>query len=294
MGKEKFPTPKSKPAEPVMAEKEKAMMAELESRKQAQQEALPEAKQTGVKTELQKAKEKEVPSALTAAPIEIKKPLTKEEKEARKAERLGFEKTELKTLIGKGALDTVGSIFGARFAWEAPKLIRDIFKKKEQRGKISDATLSLLETAQARGKKLEGGVEELAASPVASRIKELNEKLKEAKLPANEKSALRKEMAQILKEYRRDGKDLEEARTEKVGKLLDLYINNSAQKMVVAREAVNTVSIFAMMPWLRLVGYSAFAGAERAIKAADTYEKAHFREGEKQAEKLGFLAKNCT
>ncbi len=232
------------------------------------------------------------------------------EKAEKQAERLGFEdQPDLRQLVAKGAMDTLGSVFGIRLGWELPKLALDHLKKKAQRGNISDSTIALLESAQARknpGKyqKYQPSPEEMKKAeemmtpkefkPVVTKIKALNERLQEAKMPAQEKLALRKEMAEILKSYRnKDGK-LEEDRTEKVGKLLDLYINNSAQGMVVAREAVNTVSIMTMMPWLRTIGYTAFAGAERAVKAGNNYDKAHFRDGGSKAEKVGFLAKNLT
>jgi hypothetical protein len=224
------------------------------------------------------------------------KPILKsEEKEAKRAERYGFEEApELRKIVGKGVIDTLGSVFGARFIWELPKTVVGYFKKKEQRGKISESTLALLQEAHKAETMKQTKEKEGERGPIALKIEEVNKKLRETKMPAKEKLALRREMAEILKEYRRAGADLEEAKTEKIGNLLDLYINNSAQTMVAAREAVNTVSVVAMMPWLRTVGYTALAGAERAVKAAQDYEKTHFREKGRRLEKLGFLAKNLT
>ncbi|MBI2451305.1 MAG: hypothetical protein HYV52_03185 [Parcubacteria group bacterium] len=243
-------------------------------------------------------------------------PLSKVEKAGIGAlQKFGFGEAGAKAIyqVGKGGLNTIGSIFGARLAWEAPKLIYDHYKKKGQKEKLSDLTTTLLENAQFNKKvKIEKGQaltekqkaerEKLEAKagaerPVLAAIKELNAKLKEAKMPPEEKKKMRSELAVILQEYKHKGKDLEKAKTEKTGKLLDLYINNSAQKMVVAREAVNTLSIATFTPWLRTVGYAAFAGLEKVTKAGQNYEKKHFKETEgwrKDFGKFGAVAKNLT
>lgn len=274
----------------IITAKEKESLEDLAARRVARKEAVKSAVLESRIKEVERLKNEQ---EIKNVSVESVKPLTKEEKEARTSERLGIEKSlELKSLIGKGLVDTLGSVFGARSAWEVPKAVLGYFKKKEQRGKISEATVSLFESVQAR-KKLEKIPAEELAKPIKLKIKELNERLKDVKMPAKEKSGLRKEMAEILKEYRQADRSLEEAKTEKIGNLLDLYVNNSAQTMIAAREALNTVSIMAMMPWLRGVGYTALAGVERAVKASDNYEKEHFKEKEKTG-KLGFLAKSLT
>jgi hypothetical protein len=217
--------------------------------------------------------------------------------EAQQKKRYGIEDPNLKTSLGKGAVNVLGSIFGARFAWEAPRLVIDYYKKKEQREKLSWATLDVLEKAQ-MGKMLPQKsleTKEGKRNAVLDKIELLNEKLREAKLDAKEKMGLRDQIAKILWEYRKTDKDLEEARTGKIGKVLDLYINNSAQAMTVAKEAVNTVSVLTFTPWLRSIGYTALSGAERWMKAANNYDKTHF--GEKEQDKLGklsVLAKDLT
>lgn len=229
--------------------------------------------------------------------------------ERAKKEKYGIEDPSVKkTLfnIAKGGLNTVGSVFGVRSIWETYKLIRGYSKKKDQRKDLSDLTVSLLEASQEQKidlkkdknlNKTEKEGAETEKGPIVLRIQELNAKLKEVKMPPEDKKAMRIELAQILKEYRHAYKDIEEAKIEKTGPLLDLYINNSAQKMVVAREMINTISIATFMPWLRTVGYTAFAGLERATKAGQTYDKKHFREAkgwEKKFGKIGEIAKNLT
>jgi len=260
-------------------------------------------------TELEKQRNEEIARSekkeektSTETELETTSAEVRAEIEKIKRERYGIEDPVVKNLvlnIGKGALNTVGSIFGARLAWEAPKLIYDSFKKKGQREKLSAATYELLKKTQEGKVKKETkqekeNEEKEPKGLVALKIQELNEKLKETKMPAEDKKALRTELAQILREYRQTGKDLEEAKIQKTGKLLDLYINTSAQKMIVAKETVNTLSIATFTPWLRLAGYTALSGAERARKASQNYERKHFREPGSKREKLGFLAKNLT
>lgn len=180
--------------------------------------------------------------------------LTAEEapKEARQAERLN---------LCRSALGALEAAFGASFARKAPELMR---------GEISAAALAALTEARAE-KSAEKIPEEELSRPVAARLKELNEKLEEAKMPVQKKAAFRKEMAAILKEYRQAGKDLEEAKTEKITPLLDLYINSSDRMMAVVRKAANAVLIAAALPWLRASGYlppaAAAGAAERGVEA---------------------------
>ncbi|MBI4992122.1 MAG: hypothetical protein HZB99_02790 [Candidatus Harrisonbacteria bacterium] len=292
--------PPAPPSPKQLAAIEKERMAEAEKMAKDAEIATKLAKEQEVKAKaeekkVREAKAEEMMTPEEKASSEARKSGLEKKIEESRAERRGFEEPKsIQALVGKGVLDTLGSVFGARFFLEAPKLIRDYFQKKEQRGKISESTIALLEEVRLKKKELPEGVEELVTNPVAAKIGALNEQLKEAKLPAKEKLALRKEMAQILRDYRKEGKNSDKARTEKVGKVLDLYINNSVQGMVVAREAVNTASIMVMMPWLRTVGYTGLAIGERAVKAAENYEKEHFQKEGSQVEKLGFLAKNLT
>ena len=218
------------------------------------------------------------------------------------AERYGFKK-EPSTMVSLGMIanNAIGSTFGYRVAWEAPKLAYDYYKNKGIKSNIAENTIKLLKDAQVQSAKREGlQISEKdktfgESGIVKARIENLNSKLKEAILPAKEKMALRKEMAGILKEYRKRHGDLEKAQKNKVGSLLDLYINNSKQTVVVAREAVNTLSIMAMAPWLRSVAYTALVGVEKSVAAANEFEKAHFREEKKdQLGKLGKIAKALT
>ena len=124
------------------------------------------------------------------------------------------------------------------------------------------------------------------SGPVFEKIKELNQKLKEVKLPPNEKKDLREKMAQILKEYRLQDKELADVKTEKLGKLLDTYINNKAQALLTAKEALNTASIAIGVPLLRVGVYSAFSAAERWQKIADQYNKDGGKEGESKAKTI--------
>src|SRR3989344_9171861 len=124
------------------------------------------------------------------------------------------------------------------------------------------------------------------SGPVFEKIKELNGKLKEVKLPPNEKKDLREKMAQILKEYRLQDKELADVKTEKLGKLLDTYINNKAQALLTAKEALNAASIAIGVPLLRVGVYSAFSAAERWQKIADQYNKDGGKEGESKAKTI--------
>lgn len=221
----------------------------------------------------------------------------------RHAERWGMESAgSIKKIISKGALDTMGSIFGVRAAWEVPKAVKGFFDKEKQRKEVSSATHDLLsEMSRIKkrnefAKQAEGGVsygESIGSGEVAARIREFNEKLKEVKLPSKEKAELRGEMAGILKEYRNSKEQLSNSFEYNIGLLLDIYVNNDTQTMVAVRESINTVSVMAMCPWLRTVGYGISAGMERYIKAIGEYEKKHYKEEYiNDKEKLSFVAKD--
>ncbi|MDP3729605.1 MAG: hypothetical protein Q8R26_02560 [bacterium] len=216
---------------------------------------------------------------------------------AQQRERWGLkaEPVSIKKALGKGVIDTIGSVFGARAVWEVPKAIRSAFSKKGQRSDISKSTIDALEGARTARQERKSGIEHKEEShAVRDKLKELNERLKDSKLPPQEKKALRTEMAGILREYRNEATNLEKAKTERIGKTLDLYINNSAENMVAAREVLNMVSVMTAMPWLRMVSYSAFAGLENTVKAANTYDKAHIKEGGTKLGQVGAIAKSLT
>jgi len=226
----------------------------------------------------------------------------KGDKEKLNKERLGVEESkDLKTTIGKGLFDTLGSVFGFRSIKEVPKLINEYFTKKEQRGNIDESVKKLLIEIENRKNKdwykeqfenKKEGEEE--SRPISLRIKELNERLKDPKMSIEEKTGMRKAMADILKEHRNESKNIETSKDEKVKKVLDLYINNSAQTITAAREVLNTASIMAMVPWIRLYGYAAFSGIERMVKASNQYDKEHLNDKVGDTEKLGFLVKDLT
>jgi hypothetical protein len=222
------------------------------------------------------------------------------------AEHYGFKDTSLKNNLAKGALDTIGTVFGVRLAWELPKLVSDSLKKKGAK----DATLELLDAVKERNQivniakekypdnknfKIETAEGEKESLPVREKIAAFNEKLKNVKLPESEKKELRDQMAKVLWEHRHSTEEIDKNRADKVGKVFDVYANDSVQRMTVAREAVNTASIFLMMPWLRGVGYTALAGAGSVAKVSNEFDKKHFNEEKiNSKEKLSYIAKAMT
>ena len=130
--------------------------------------------------------------------------------------------------------------------------------------------------------------------PVRQKLMNFNEKLKNVNLPEAEKKELRHQMAVILKERRHSTEKIDKQKTNEIGKVFDVFASNSAQRMVVAREVINTVSIFAMMPWLRTVGYAGFAAASSIVKAENAYDKKHFGEQSNIKEKLSSIGKAIT
>lgn len=112
--------------------------------------------------------------------------------------------------------------------------------------------------------------------PVRLKIRALEEKLKEAKMSPEDKEKLRHYLAVILADYRNKEKEAGDDKTKKIERVLDTYMNNKAQKLLVAKEALNTASIITIAPWLRLGGYAVGAGFERGAKAVSAYDKEHF------------------
>ncbi len=227
--------------------------------------------------------------------------LTKEEKIAKiQAERYGFKEKNLAKSVSKGFLNTIGSIFGVRLAWELPKMISGIYKK----GKAKESTIDLLNSVDSgtkdfkklNGSEQTGKNEKTEKSPnaVQEKIMRLNERLKNIELPAAEKKQLRGAMAEILKKYKNSSENVDKKKNEEIAKVFDVYASNSAQIMAVAKEAVNTVSIFTFMPWLRSAGYLALSGAESYIKASNIYDKKHFGDESDPKEKLSYVARAVT
>lgn len=124
-------------------------------------------------------------------------------------------------------------------------------------------------------KKVEEKVTE-GRGPVREKIRALEGKLKKAKISPEDKRKVRDHLASILKDYRHKEKESGDDRTRKIERVLDTYMSNKAQALLVAKEALNTASIIAIAPWLRLGGYAAFAGLERGAKAMNAYDKEHF------------------
>jgi len=131
---------------------------------------------------------------------------------------------------------------------------------------------------------------------VREKIAAFNERLKDIKLPENEKRALRSEMAKILWEHRHRSEELDKEKTEKVEKVYDVFASTSAQRFVVARETVNTLSVMCFVPWIRLAGYSALAAGESVAKAANNFDKMHFNDANAAGskEKIADVAKAVT
>ncbi len=231
------------------------------------------------------------------------------ERQKNKAERYGFKDPSFVKAVAKGLfIDTVGSIFGARLAWELPKLVGDVYKKKG----ANNATLELLNTIgqinenKIKAKNVEGMMtseengdlfREIENRPIREKIAEFNEKLKSIKRPETEKQELRDQLAKVLRENRHSTKKVDDLRVEKVADVFDVYANNSAQVMTVAKETVNTTSIMLMMPWLRGIGYTALAGVDSVMKASNVYDKMNFGQGKNyvpEKGRLSFIAKAVT
>ncbi|MEK7066919.1 MAG: hypothetical protein AAB949_00920 [Patescibacteria group bacterium] len=213
--------------------------------------------------------------------------------------------------VAKGAWKTAGSVFGFRVVEETAKLGYDIISKGKQKKELVLTTREIAENvlevrrltkerlANADGSDKEKGEiqkekEEMreATNPVREKIRALNQKLAEANLPDSEKEQMRREITLILREYNHRSEEAEAEKRDKIKELTDLYINNKAQGMLVAKEALNTASIMLAQPYLRVLGYSGFAALERARKASETYNKAHFREGGSIGGKLKAAAKD--
>ena len=258
-----------------------------------------------------KAKEQEEPREQGKEMKESMSPKEENEKELTDSEKLkqkekiqksqekryGFKNPELKKSLAKGSIDLIGSIFGARVAWEIPKLVSDIYKKRKAENATSDLLESVIENNKTRGKEKKTQELEGENKPVREKIASFEEKLGKIKLPEKEKKELRAQMAKVLFEHRHSTKNIDKQRAEKVGKVFDVYASNSAQLMTVGKEVINAVSIFAMMPWLRGVGYTALSGViDPVMKAANSYDKKHFNDKEKVGlgEKLSFIAKAIT
>lgn len=224
-----------------------------------------------------------------------KKESLKERVAYQQAEKYGIDQSSGSSQVTRNftstAINSVGSILGARLAWEAPKLAIDYFRKKEQRSSLDEATMELLNEARKSKQKPEtetpDGVvaenepaqeaTEKRSTEVRERITGLETRLKEARMKPDEKKALRTELAHILKEYRHSEKELGNMRDEQLGALLGSYLNNKAQAWLVAKEAVNTLSVAVAAPALRLLGYTAFSAAERTQKAVESYNREHLR-----------------
>jgi len=227
----------------------------------------------------------------------------REKVERNKAEKYGVDQSSLGMKIGRSFLQSAGSVLGVRSVWETGKLLSDYYKKKGQRGALSKTTMQLLEEARKPENKsnqrdvytptgeenhTENGVEaetekrqearEDHDRPVREKIRELESKLKEATMSPKDKKSMRTEMAHVLREYRHKEKELGDVKTEKVGKLLDTYINNKEQAALTAKEAVNTLGVVAATPILRAAGYAGFSVVERIRKASGSYEKEHLKE----------------
>ncbi|MFH1626515.1 MAG: hypothetical protein ABH971_00175 [bacterium] len=246
----------------------------------------------------------EIADKINPEPEIIKtKEKTKDEKR-KQAEHYGFkDAVSLKAASG-GFLNVLGSISGARLAWELPKLGFDIYKK----GEAKTATQELLdaviknsiqnknfetsldvklvknkneeEILEEKLDKLREGKEKFPIGKnVREKIASFNEKLKNIKLPEKEKQDLRDQMAKVLWEHRHFTENIGKKRAEKVGKVFDIYASNSAQVMTVAKEVVNTASVWALMPWLRGIGYAALSGVDSIMKASNAYAKENFNKG---------------
>lgn len=206
-------------------------------------------------------------------------------------------------VVLKGAWKTAGSIFGFRVIEETVKLVSDAGEKGEQKKELVSMTRELAENvsevrrlakeqfANADDNTKKESKKE-AVNPVREKMKALNEKLANSNLPDNEKEQMRKEITYILREYNNKSEEAEIGKRDKIKELMDLYINNKAQGMLVAKEALNTASIALAQPYLRILGYSGFAVAERVRKANEMYDKTHFRESGSVNEKLKAIAKD--
>lgn len=182
--------------------------------------------------------------------------------EKRNKERYGIDDNLLES-VAKGFGNTLGSVFGVRIAWEWKKLRSDIHDKK----KLKESTLELLNVD--------------VSKKVVEKLSFFNEKLKKVSLPEAQKKELRSRMAKVLSEHRHSKENLDKEKLRKIDRVFDVYINNSSEAMVVAREAVNAASVIAMMPWLRGVGYTVFAGASGLAKISNEYDKKYFDNLEK-------------
>jgi hypothetical protein len=227
----------------------------------------------------------------------------------------------------------MGTIFGARIAWELPKFISDDFKKtgakkstlelldvvrennidkniafkikeldekfkaggtKEELGKIEEERDKLQKEWKEVSQPEHKG-DESESLPIREKIHTFNEKLKNVKLPEADKKQLRDHMAKILWEHRHSIEDIDKKRAKKVGKVFDVYANNSEQLITVAREAANTASIFAMMPWMRSISYTALASIGSTMKVSNEYDKKYFDEEKVNPKgKLSYIAKALT
>ena len=212
--------------------------------------------------------------------------------------------------VAKGAWKTAGSVFGFRVVEETAKLGYDIISKGKQKKELVLTTREIAENvlevrrltkerlANADGSDKEKEKykrkrrNERSYQSCKRKIRALNQKLAEANLPDSEKEQMRREITLILREYNHRSEEAEAEKRDKIKELTDLYINNKAQGMLVAKEALNTASIMLAQPYLRVLGYSGFAALERARKASETYNKAHFREGGSIGGKLKAAAKD--
>jgi hypothetical protein len=147
---------------------------------------------------------------------------------------------------------------GVRTFWEWKKPKTNIFDKDE----LKKSTLELLNVD--------------LDSKIAERILSFNENLKKVSLPEIQKKELRSRMAKVLSEHRHSKEKLDKEKLQKIDRVFDVYMSNSVEKMVLAREVINSVSVVAMMPWIRLVDNAVFDVIGGLAKISNDYDKKYF------------------
>ncbi len=221
-----------------------------------------------------------------------KEPLTKEQREQKffkhQADRYGFKDMGVPKVLGRGVRDTIATIFAARSPFEIAKLISGIGKNKEGKRATYDLVKEIQKQMPTRGEKALN--REDAPTAIREKMAKLNGKLMHIDLPPQEKRELRAAMAKILVEYRHQKEDLTKHESERVGKVFDIYANNSAQMVTAAKEAANTALVFASAATtpltfglglavhapLRTLSYMGFGAIGSVAKASNEYNKKQF------------------
>lgn len=215
---------------------------------------------------------------------------------------------ELAWHAGRVAANSLGSIFGVKFAWDAYAYLKERGSLNREREQVQ---LALIEMSRAlrevRKEKIIGQEQTQTRHAAAQALWGFRKRIKEdaAYLPAAERIELRKGLRRIEGISRGLNADFTVSELDRVGKLTRLYLVGKTSGYQVVKQGLNSLLFWGSLAVpgamaLRGVVYPGMAALERAAKAGRWHEQQQFFDygshsrpfWTKQLEKFGAQAKD--